>query len=422
MFLKRLALQNIRNIKELELSLDTDEGRVRKWTLVLGQNGAGKSTILRAVALVTAGSEALPELLERPDSWIRVGSKTCSIAADLVTADGEERHVALSWARGQSIRDIFDSNRETLDQLDSALNHTLRSYFTVGYGTSRRLPGIRSSAPMREIYSHPRAARVATLFSNDAVLNSLNTWAMDLDYRRSHAGLDIIRNTLSDFLPGIKLLRIDKEKRELLFETPDGEVPLDQLSDGYQNVAGWCGDLLYRITETYRDYKHPLKARGLLLIDEIDLHLHPLWQRRLRQFLDEKMPNFQILATSHSPLTAQEAGEGELYFLRRPQPNAAVELEHYLGAPNRLFTHQVLMSAAFGLDSVSSKQVEDMRKEYAELKEKGGTLRAAEQKRMDELAGELADLPVWGRETERDRRQAALLEDIQAALAAAKRE
>jgi len=420
MFLKRLALQNIRSIEQLELSFDTDEGRVRKWTLVLGQNGAGKSTILRSVALVTAGSEALPELLERPDDWIRIGSETCSIAADLVTADREERHIALSWTRGQSIRDIFDRNRETLDQLDAALSHAHRNYFTVGYGTSRRLPGIRSSGPLREVYSHPRAARVATLFSNDAVLNPLDTWAMDLDYRRSHAGIDIIRNALSDFLPGIKLLRIDKEKRELLFETPDGEVTLDQLSDGYQNVAGWCGDLLYRITETYQDYKHPLKARGLLLIDEIDLHLHPLWQRRLRQFLDEKMPNFQILATTHSPLTAQEAGEGELYFLRRPQPSAAVELEHYLGAPNKLFTHQVLMSEAFGLDSVNSKQVEDMRKEYVQLKEKGGSLSTTEKKRMRELAGELANLPDWGRETKQDRRQTALLEDIQAALKAAK--
>jgi len=399
-----------------------DSDRVRKWTLILGENGTGKSTVLRAIALVTAGSEALPELLENPDAWIRIGSETCSVAADLVTADGEERHISLTWKRGQSIRDIFDKNRGTLDQLDAALHHTDRNYFTVGYGTSRRLPGVRSPAPTREVYSHPRAARVATLFSNDAVMDPLGTWAMDLDYRRSRAGLDIIRNVLSDVLPGIKLLRIDKEQRELLFETPDGEVALDQLSDGYQNVAGWYGDLPYRITETYQDYRHPLKARGLLLIDEIDLHLHFLWQRRLRQFLDEKMPNFQILATTHSPLTAQEAGEGELYFLRRPQAIAAVELEHYLGAPNRLFTHQVLMSAAFGLDSVSSKRVEDMRKEYEQLKEKEGTLRAAGKKRMRELAKQLADLPDWSHETEQDRRQTALLKDVEAALKSAKQE
>jgi energy-coupling factor transporter ATP-binding protein EcfA2 len=422
MFLKRLTLQDIRSIAHLDLSFETEEGQVRKWTLILGENGAGKSTVLRAAALVTAGSEALPELLEQPDAWIRIGSESCSIAADLVTAEGEERHISLSWSRGQSIREIFDKNRASLDRLDAALSHTDRNYFTVGYGTSRRLPGIRSSAPMREVYSHPRAARVATLFSNDAVLNPLDTWAMDLDYRRKGDGIDIIRNALGELLPGMTLLRIDKERRALLFETPDGEVALDQLSDGYQNAAGWYGDLLYRITETYQDYKHPLQARGLLLVDEIDLHLHPLWQRRLQQFLHKRMPNFQVLATTHSPLTAQEAGAGELYFLRRPQPTAPAALEEYHGAPNRLFTHQVLMSPAFGLESVNSKRVQDMRTEYEQLKGKAAKLRPAEKRRMDALAEQLADLPDWRRETEQERRQTALLEDIRAALESGKQE
>jgi energy-coupling factor transporter ATP-binding protein EcfA2 len=422
MFLKRLTLQDIRSIAHLDLSFDTDDGRVRKWTLILGENGTGKSTVLRAAALVTAGSDALPELLEQPDAWIRIGTDRCSIAADLVTADREERHIALSWSRGQSIREIFDKNRASLDRLDAALSHTDRNYFTVGYGTSRRLPGIRSSAPMREVYSHPRAARVMTLFSHDAVLHPLDTWAMDLDYRRKGDGIDIIRQALGELLPGMKLLRIDKERRALLFETPDGEVALDQLSDGYQNAAGWYGDLLFRITETYRDYKHPLQARGLLLVDEIDLHLHPLWQRRLRQFLHEKMPNFQILATTHSPLTAQEAGAGELYFLRRPQPTAPAALEQYRGAPNRLFTHQLLMSPAFGLESVNSKRVQDMRAEYEQLKGKAAQLRPTEKRRMDTLAEQLADLPDWRRDTAQERRHTALLEDIRSALESGKQE
>ena len=84
---------------------------------------------------------------------------------------------------------------------------------------------------------------------------------------------------LKDLLPGSRLTRIDRDQRELIFATRDGELPLDQLSEGYQNMAAWCGDLLYRITEVYKDYKSPLSARGLLLIDEIDLHLHPVWQR-----------------------------------------------------------------------------------------------------------------------------------------------
>ena len=101
---------------------------------------------------------------------------------------------------------------------------------------------------------------------------------MDLDYRLK-AGFASVRTRLEDLLPGVSLARIDRRNRELIFATQDGELPLDQLSEGYQNMAAWCGDLLYRITEVYRDYRSPLSARGVLLIDEIDLHLHPVWQR-----------------------------------------------------------------------------------------------------------------------------------------------
>ena len=416
MFLKRIELTDVRSIEHLEISFDSGDKSPRKWTLLLGENGAGKSSVLRAVGLVVAGSEALPELLVRPDAWIRLGRNECSIEADLVTADGEERTIALRWTRGQHIRDLFERNKETLDRLDAALRHATRNYFAVGYGATRRLAGNRSAGSVREAFSHPRARNVATLFSNDAVLNPLDTWAMDLDYRRTEAGLDIVRGTLSDLLPGVSLSRIDRENRELLFDTLDGELPLDQLSEGYQNMAGWCGDLLFRITETYGDYKKPLSARGVLLLDEIDLHLHPTWQRVLRQFLDEKLPNFQILATTHSPLTAQQADEGELYFLRRSAGSGAAELERYEGAPNRLLTHQVLLSPAFGLPSINSKEVEDLKGEYRSLKGAGDHLTRAQKTRLIHLRSELEDVPDWTRETELDRRKTALLEKLDAAL------
>jgi len=69
------------------------------------------------------------------------------------------------------------------------------------------------------------------------VLNPLDTWAMDMEYRHGKAGIEVVRHALVDLLPGVTLSRIDRETRELLFSTPDGELPLDQLSDGYQHMA-----------------------------------------------------------------------------------------------------------------------------------------------------------------------------------------
>jgi len=416
MFLKRLALTNIRSIERLEMSFETAGNHVRKWTFILGENGTGKSSILRAIALLVAGSEALPELLVQPDSWIRLGCSECVMEAELVTAEGEERHIALRWGRGQHIRTIFEQNKESMDRLDAALRHGNRNYFTIGYGVSRRCVDSRSVNMFREVFANPRAQCVATLFSSDAVLNPLDTWAMDMEYRRSKAGLETVRQALADLLPGVTLSRIDRENRVLLFSTQDGELPLDQLSDGYQNMAAWCGDLLYRITTTYGDYKRPLAVRGLLMIDEIDLHLHPVWQRVLKNFLDSKLPHFQILATTHSPLTAQQAGEGELYFLRRASATGPSQLEAYAGAPNKLLTHQLLLSPAFGLPSMNSKEVEDLRGEYRSLQEAGASLSRAQRTRLNQLRDTLSDVPDWTRETELDRRQTALLAKIQETL------
>jgi predicted ATP-binding protein involved in virulence len=431
MFLKRLRLENVRSIKELELSFEVpvsnqangsnkknkSTSQIRKWTLILGENGTGKSSVLRSIALITAGSAALTELLAaKPESWIRAGENECRIEAELVNLEGEIRNVSLQWKRGQTIKDIFEENKTNIDQLDRALSHSERNYFVIGYGASRRLSNSQFVTSNIEVFNQPRARNVATLFSADAALNSLENWAMDLDYRRGPDGINAVQKAMKDLLPDVTFSQIDKESRALLFNTPDGRLPLSELSDGYQSMAGWCGDLLYRITETYKDYKDPLKARGILLVDELDLHLHPVWQRSLREFLSTKMPNFQIIATTHSPLTAHEAGEDELYFLRRTGKEKSSVLNQYIGAPNKMFAHQLLMTPAFGLASINSKVVEDKKQEYKQLKEKKKPTDKDKEK-LKILADELSDVPEWNRETTLDRKQFAVLKKIEAALA-----
>ena len=336
----------------MELPFLDSSGKIRKWTLLLGENGCGKSTVLRAISLLMAGSEALPELLDNPDNWIRLGKNECLISADLVTARGEDRHIELTLRRGDKVKEVFARNKATLEDLDDALEHTARNYLTIGYGVSRRLSSARSPSALSEIYNKPRAQCVATMFSSDAILNPLESWAMDLHYRRGAQGLEIVKQALSDLLPGVDFKGIDKETRQLTFHTADGNLPLSLLSDGYQNVAGWCGDLLYRVTEIFSDFKNPFDARGLLLIDEIDLHLHPVWKRQLVSFLTEKLRNFQIIATTHSALTVHQAGEGELFVLRRRAANSPPTVTQYEGAPRNLMLHQLLLSPLFNLDTV----------------------------------------------------------------------
>jgi hypothetical protein len=344
---------------------------------------------------VTAGSNVLGELLGHTDDWIRLGANQCELEATLVTKENEERTVRLTLKRGSSLNDIIKQNGDSIDQLERALAHAERNYFVVGYGASRRLnTGENAWFSQRGTYQNERSNNVATLFRNDAELNPLTAWAIDLDYQADSptGGLSVIREALDGLLPGVRFHSIDKVKKHLLFESAEGIVPLHLLSDGYQNMTAWIGDLLSRISATFKDYKTPFQARGLLLIDEVDLHIHPIWQRHLLSFLKTRLPNFQIVATTHSPLTAQQADEGELFSLQRSSQTGQVELIPFEGNPQRMLLHQLMMSGAFGLDTDESLAVEQDKNTYRALRDKS-SLTAKEHKQLQQLSDNLKGLP-----------------------------
>src|SRR6186713_2993263 len=145
MFLTRVELTNVRCIRSLTLPLEMSSGVTRKWTLLLGDNGVGKSTLMRSIGLVLAGSSALAELIGDPDSWVHVGQQSCTISADLETSEGEKRHVSLKISRGDTIKEVYETNKETLELLDRAIASSTRNYLVIAYGASRRLSSTKLS-------------------------------------------------------------------------------------------------------------------------------------------------------------------------------------------------------------------------------------------------------------------------------------
>ena len=394
MFLKHIQFINFKGFSNLELSFTTEGKNLRQQTLLLGENGLGKSNFLKGIALVLAGSNALGDLLGNPDDWIEFGKKQGSVKAIIQTQEGEDRLIELTIKRGFDLREVVVHNQESLSRIDEALKHSDRSYFTAAYGASRRLNksgGRLFSNSIQKTTSPRRAQNVATLFNADAALQPLAEWAMELDYRSKGKGLTVIKQAMKDVMPGVQFDKIDKKAGVVLFKTKDHSkpVPLYLLSDGYQNVASWIGDLLYRITNTFEDYKKPLETRGLLLIDEVDLHLHPKWQRNLLNFICQKLPNIQMIATSHSPLTAQQADEGELYVLNRE--NKKVIVKPFAGSPRLMQINQLLMSPMFGLDTDESLEVQKLKTEYLTMKSSPQKKKSAHFKKVKK---EVEQLPV----------------------------
>lgn len=370
MYLASIQLKNFRAVRDMTLDFQGGgpDGATRRWTVLLGENGCGKTSVLKAIGLLLAGSEALPDLLGAADQWIHNGETQAELRAVICTAEGEERKVSLALHRGDGRDTVIKRNAKGLALLDAAIRHADRNYFIAGYGAFRRPPD--ASSQRSSSWEPGRASQLATLFSHSAQLVSLEHWAMDLDYRNGKKGRQVIADALAKLLPGMSFLGIDKESRSVMMSTVDGHVPLRQLSEGYQAMAAWAGDLLFRMTETFKDRVDPLNARGVLLIDEMDLHLHPVWKRTLVNFLDQAFPHLQIIATTHSPLSVQQCREGELYVVKREE--GVPRLWPFKGDPSNLRLSELFLSPLIGLDTLDSPRVAALRDQARDIELKAG--------------------------------------------------
>ena len=168
MFLRKLSLANIRSVASLELDFVVGNNQ-RSWTYLLGENGSGKSSVLKAIGLVLAGSDSVHELVGEPDDWIKLGTDQAFIAVELATKDGEIRHARLEFQRGMRAIAFTKYNEKTLHELDRAITHSDRNYFVVGYGVARHALSSRGGAQSDESSSRfsPRGRSMATLFNLD---------------------------------------------------------------------------------------------------------------------------------------------------------------------------------------------------------------------------------------------------------------
>src|SRR5262249_2207174 len=117
----------------------------------------------------------------------------------------------------------------------------------------------------------------------------------------------------------------EKTRQGVLVRTLDGAVPLKKLSFGYQTMMAWIGDIALRLFVAHPTSRNPLHSPAIVVIDEIDLHLHPKWQRELRGLLTENFPNVQFIATAHSPLIAQAFLDANLAVISRDGDHSIIE-------------------------------------------------------------------------------------------------
>jgi predicted ATP-binding protein involved in virulence len=240
------------------------------------------------------------------------------------------------------------------------------------------------------------------------------------DQLRQRDRLEQVKQLLLSILPEVNAIRLGagsgaNPTPRVDFQTPYGWVPLRQLGFGYQTLIAWMVDFASRMVERYPDSPDPLAEPAVVLVDEIDLHLHPTWQRKLIGYLSERFPNTQFIATAHSPLVVQAAVGANLAVLRREGDHVVIDND--VEAIRGWRIDQVLTSDLFGLPSARPPELDEPlarrqellakprltekdRRELAELEKRIGELPAgetAEQARTLHLIQESLDVLKQGR-------------------------
>ncbi|MGL4551125.1 MAG: AAA family ATPase [Gemmataceae bacterium] len=193
------------------------------------------------------------------------------------------------------------------------------------------------------------------------------------------------------------------------FHTPYGWVPMRQLGYGYQTVIAWMVDLASRMVERYPDSPDPLAEPVIVLVDEIDLHLHPTWQRSLIQRLDERFPKAQFIVTAHSPLVVQAAPDANLAVLRREGDHVVIDND--VDSIRNWRVDQILTSELFGLKTARPPQIEKDLARRTELLSKS-KLSPRDEKEVAELEARIGYLPSGER-----REDVEMMQELHQALA-----
>lgn len=344
---------------ENKFSFVNEAGEWCQWTVFLGNNNTGKTNLLKAIASLEPW-----ELKDSdPDDNTRYFapfnfSKECfvpdedsSFTLNICPTSDEEETIYYKY------------------KFAKASSDGLYEYLKIsGYGVVRDIEtkGISTESAAR--------LNADNLFNNTKLIN-FEDWLFQLDYaaknnqKKAEQRRELLKEVLtSEIFPEINDIRFTSDEKlnnYIEFKTEDGWHRLSELGYGYQATLSWMVDFCKKMFDRYPDSENPLKEPAVLLVDEIDLHLHPQWQRGIVKYLSDIFPATQFIVTTHSPFIIQSMEDVNLFTLNREGDHTVVK---HLG--NRKFIGwriEEILSEIMGLeDNIQTDQYQTLINQFTE--------------------------------------------------------
>ncbi|MEZ4888032.1 MAG: AAA family ATPase [Chitinophagales bacterium] len=363
MYIEKVNIKNIRSIRDFEMVFSEPAG----WHVLIGDNGSGKSSVVRSIAATLIGPEQITAVLPVWEDWLSKGQEDGEIHLELLP-DWEVDSIG----RGQPPKNKLIVNRFTLKKTENGkvklstniYQKTLspRNYnwgdnsgwFSVAYGPFRRFTG-GDERKNKVFHASPKAGAHLSVFGEDVALSEALDWLKELDNKRlrekeeylKESGNFTIEEPQQTYISANALI-LDKLKRfinesgllphnaqfsdfdvngNVIFVDGRGNlIPIVEMSDGYRSVLSMILELIRQLIATYgaskvfnSDFEEgKISLSGVVLIDEIDAHLHPTWQTRIGEWFTKYFPNIQFIVTTHSPLICRACENGSIWRLTAP--------------------------------------------------------------------------------------------------------
>ena len=374
MRVKRLKMQSFRGIGDLTLKFPTDEP-----TVFIGINGVGKSSILDCLAILLS---PLIELIQNStasgrlfsDQDITNGHQETNNEIT-ISLDSQRVTWSLIQARKEHRKDSFqlkeavenytealrilksvgrigevDKKRQLLGvtgELEElkAVGNKIRTHWKANsevnlplvlyYPVNRAVLDISLEIPEKQAFEQIDAYNLA-LTGVQIGFGNFFQWFRALedleneerrdnsDYRNLQ--LEAVRQAIYSLLPGFSNLRVRRSPLRMTVTKHGQELIINQLSDGEKCLLAMVGDLARRLAIANPSLPKPLQGSGVVLIDEIELHLHPKWQREIIPALTRTFPNCQFIVTTHSPQVLSQVKPDSIYILE--QTDVGITAKH----------------------------------------------------------------------------------------------